>query len=272
MQNQLPDLCFSVLPGAGDLICIKRGETGYYPSDWNTGDPEKNRELADYNNRRLGVTYAMERAFLTGSMTSWDVPGADPQFYLDHAEYQSGRLVHGHLKDDVMTVYYPVEGMLYRYKIDGREQQYLSPDALPASVFSGDSTITILPDLICGKPLVQVDAATSENGVHTFHIMSHCLSHADKEVNAGYRIDMRIQVGGREIVMGQHSKAPAQFVTWLRTPANDKDGAHNFYWGHYADKRENAITDFCERAHLEYKNLLERNAQPTRSTKQQPER
>ena len=29
------------------LICVKRGENGYYPSDWDTGDKERNVELAD---------------------------------------------------------------------------------------------------------------------------------------------------------------------------------------------------------------------------------
>ena len=273
MQNQLPELCFSTLPGTGDLICIKRRETGYYPSDWNTGDAEKNRELADYNNRRLGVTYAMERAFLTASMTNWDVHGANPQFYLDHAEYQGGRLIQGHIKDDVMTVYYPTEGMLYQYKIDDREQQYLSLDAVPVSAFYGENGVTVLPDLVCGKPLVQVEAAPSDNGNYTLNILRHCFSHDDKETNTGYRIDMRMQVGGQEIVMGWNGKAPARYVTWLRTPANDRAGPHNFYWGHYADKRENAIDDFCERAHREYQYLLRRTAQPAPNNKrQQPER
>jgi len=38
----LPELCFSVLPGSGDLIIIVRGEMGYYHSDWNTSDRERN--------------------------------------------------------------------------------------------------------------------------------------------------------------------------------------------------------------------------------------
>ena len=93
--TRLPDLCWSVLPGEGTLICIKKGESGYYSSDWSTGDRAQNRYLADYNNQRRGITPAQEQAMLTGSMYGWDVPGADPKWYEGHQDQEMGGMTLG---------------------------------------------------------------------------------------------------------------------------------------------------------------------------------
>jgi len=81
LAEGLPELCFSTLPSTGDLICIKRGESGYYKSDWSTDSREENQELANYNNERLGVTAAQRQAMECGSMHGWNVPGANPKAY-----------------------------------------------------------------------------------------------------------------------------------------------------------------------------------------------
>lgn len=79
--DSLPEMCFSTLPDTGELICIKRGESGYYRSDWNTADRVQNKELADYHNQQLSVTEAQRKAMEAGSMFGWSCPDADPKTY-----------------------------------------------------------------------------------------------------------------------------------------------------------------------------------------------
>ncbi len=81
LAEGLPELCFSTLKSTGELICIKRGESGYYPSDWTTSDRERNTELANDLNGQMGVTPAQRQAMEIGSMAGWDASGANPAAY-----------------------------------------------------------------------------------------------------------------------------------------------------------------------------------------------
>ena len=85
----LPERCFSTLQTTGQLICIRRGEGGYYPSQWDTGDRERNVELADRLNEDLGVTPAQRQAMEIGSLFGWGAPGADPSNYEIQREEQT---------------------------------------------------------------------------------------------------------------------------------------------------------------------------------------
>ena len=116
-RNDLPETCFSVLPSTGQLIIIRCGERGYYPSEWDTGKREENREIASSHNARRGITDIQEAAMLAGSMFGWNTPGANPQWYLDNARYVNSNIVQGHIKDPIMSVYYPVSSFLLCYEI-----------------------------------------------------------------------------------------------------------------------------------------------------------
>lgn len=90
LAEGLPELCYSVHKSTGELIVIKRGECGYHQTDYSTEDKERNIELADYNNERLGVTPIQRRAMELGSICGWDVPGADPAKYMAPLQRQNG--------------------------------------------------------------------------------------------------------------------------------------------------------------------------------------
>lgn len=85
VRTILPDLCYTVLESSGELVCVKNGEEGYFRTDYNTDDPAKNRQLADYLNTRLDITPAQVSAMTFGSMFGWHTPGADPKSYAHKA-------------------------------------------------------------------------------------------------------------------------------------------------------------------------------------------
>ena len=251
MRNELPEFYFFVLPDTGQLVTIKRNERGYYPSDWSTDDKVRNQEIADFKNKKLGITSAQKQAMDCGSMFGWKSPGANPQLYLDKAEYVGSNGVKGQIKHPTMSILYPVDSVLHQYKVAAEKVCYLELTGLSSNFLGKDSDITLLPDLVGGRPLLPVQEEQGENGSHTFQLEQGSFSF-EKEINASYRILARVQVGFAEYVIGEHPTAPAQFVTWERTPANEGNRGRNYYWGHHCATREGAIEDFGKRVKQEF--------------------
>ena len=81
LRSSLPEQCYSVLPDTGELIIIKKGESGYYRTDIDMGSKAENRALADEYNAKSGISKAQEQAMSAGSMFGWAVPAADPKNY-----------------------------------------------------------------------------------------------------------------------------------------------------------------------------------------------
>ena len=86
LRSSLPEQCYSILPDTGELIIIKKGESGYYRTDIDMGGKAENRALADEYNAKLGVSKAQEQAMSAGSMFGWAVPAADPKNYDDNGQ------------------------------------------------------------------------------------------------------------------------------------------------------------------------------------------
>lgn len=95
LAEGLPELCYSVHESTGELIVIKRGECGYHQTDYSTNDKERNVELADHLNEKLGVDMWQRQAMEVGSICGWDVPGADPAKYQEPYNPKMGGMTLG---------------------------------------------------------------------------------------------------------------------------------------------------------------------------------
>ena len=78
----LPQQCYAVLPGNGRLVTITRGMPGYTLSPLDSDDRQKNRAIADKQNKAIGgVTPDQEKRMITGAIFGWgfaDITAGDP--------------------------------------------------------------------------------------------------------------------------------------------------------------------------------------------------
>jgi hypothetical protein len=77
----LPDLCYSRNGEDDQCVIIKRGVSGYYPTNYPYGYSD---EIIDRLNANMGVNPAQRLAMEIGSMMGWHVPGADPARHVEH--------------------------------------------------------------------------------------------------------------------------------------------------------------------------------------------
>lgn len=100
-QFPIPSSAMAIIPSNGDLVMIRRGMTGYFPSDWNApGDRKRNEETAAFQNAQHELTKAQCAAMVCGSMFGWDVPGANPEMYDEEGHFIStSRLLDARTED-----------------------------------------------------------------------------------------------------------------------------------------------------------------------------
>ncbi len=258
MRNELPETCFSTLPGDGKLIILKRGEKGYYPSDWETGSKKENKLIADTHNRRCGLNPAQVMAMQVGSMFGFDVPGANPQSYLDEARLTGTYPLHSRvtlkgLDDSIFTC---LRGSMYQYEIAGETCFYLAPVTLQTEILGMNRYGMVLPDMVHGHPLVPVDVEWLEHSNFRMSLQRGSFS-AEKEVDHGCEIIAKAVVGLVEYVLGAVHKEADTYAIGERAPANDGDGSRNYYWGHFLEGRNEAIQEFCKRTAKKFQMLSE---------------
>lgn len=87
--DRLPECCFTVTPSTGELVSIKKGTIGYFPSTYNRDNVEENKNMANLLNNKLGNSRQQIAAMINGSFTNWneDNPLINPNNYDAKGKY-----------------------------------------------------------------------------------------------------------------------------------------------------------------------------------------
>ena len=129
--------------------------------------------------------------------------------------------------------------------LDGQKRAYLALESMPKELLSADSAFLIRAEVVNRRPAIPVEAETLPSGAVVLDMKPEAYS-LEQEVNAGYRILAKAEVGPVEYALAENPNSHF-FATWERTPGNDKAGEPNYYWGHYHENRDKAVEDFCAR-------------------------
>ena len=81
LRSDLPEQCYAVHAETGEIIIVKKGETGFYKTDFPTKGITESREFVEEYNQKLGVTKAQAAAMYWGSLYGFNTSGADPRHY-----------------------------------------------------------------------------------------------------------------------------------------------------------------------------------------------
>ena len=80
-QAELPEVCLSTLPSTGEIICVKRGESGYYPSEWETGNAEKTAKSSIIIINGAALRLRRKKPWSAAVCSAGTPPAADPSRY-----------------------------------------------------------------------------------------------------------------------------------------------------------------------------------------------
>lgn len=81
LRESLPNQCYVYIQTENQIGIIKKGESGYYKTGIDEGEPSELKALVDEYNLRAGVNKAQAEAMRAGSMFGWHTPAADPKNY-----------------------------------------------------------------------------------------------------------------------------------------------------------------------------------------------
>ena len=131
--------------------------------------------------------------------------------------------VAGRTKDpETGDTYRMMSGRLFAVIMDFQEHDYLTPDGLPKELLGADSPYMIRALMVNGEPAVPVTAHLTFLDGCTATLKPEAYTR-ERETNANYRIAAKVTVGPVEYALAENPKTHF-FVTWERTPGNDKPG------------------------------------------------